>query len=264
MATKQPSRFVWRELMTTDVGKAVQFYTRLFGWKAEEMDMGGGMKYTMFKKGDKQVGGAYKQMPEQKNIPSNWLGYVSVENVDAASDKASSLGGKIMMPPADIPNVGRFSVVMDPQQAAIALFRGAMDQQPQTTGKTPNGEWCWAELMTRDISAARKFYTQLFGWAYNEHDMGPMGMYTLWKTPGTEKDPQVPGLGGMMAMEKSAPYPPHWLQYVESDDVDGTCKRAKELGAQVHMEPMDIPNIGRFAVLSDPTGAAFALFHTQH
>ena len=94
--------------------------------------------------------------------------------------------------------------------------------------------------------------------------MGPMGVYTLYKAPGTESDEKVPGLGGMMTMPKDAPYPPHWLHYVEAADVDASAKRVKELGGQIHMQPMDIPNIGRFAVATDPTGAAFALFKTMH
>src|SRR6266581_3718569 len=104
--SKQPSRFVWRELMTSDVGKAVQFYTRLLGWKAEEMDMGK-MKYTIVKSGDKQVGGIYPTPPEAKGTPPHWLGYVSVENVDATCEKAVGLGAKMLAPPMDIPNVGR-------------------------------------------------------------------------------------------------------------------------------------------------------------
>jgi predicted enzyme related to lactoylglutathione lyase len=260
---KQGSRFVWRELMTGDVGKAVQFYTRLFGWKAEEMDMGQ-MKYTILKQGDKQVGGAYTNPPQAKGVPPHWTGYVSVENVDAASEKAVSLGAKLLSPPMDIPNIGRWSVVADPQGAAVALFRGTSEGPPERTGKPPVGEWCWDELMTRDTAGAKKFYTTLFGWGTTEHDMGPMGVYTLFKKPGTEKDQNVPGLGGMMPMPKDAPYPPNWLHYVEVQDVDQSTKKAQELGAQVHMKPTDIPNIGKFAVLADPTGAAFAVFKTLH
>jgi len=260
---KQPSRFVWRELMTNDVGKAVQFYTRLFGWKTEEMDMGN-MKYTIVKSGDEQVGGIYATPPQAKGTPPHWLGYVSVENVDASCEKAVGLGAKLLSPPMDIPNVGRFAVVADPQGAAVAPFRGTTEKAERTGGKTPVGQWCFDELMTRDTAGAKRFYTQLFGWSTVEHDMGPMGVYTLFKKPGTENDRQSPGLGGMMQLPKDAPAPPHWLHYVEQNDIDVTVKKARELGAKVFVEPMDIPNIGRFAVLADPTGATFAIFKTMH
>jgi predicted enzyme related to lactoylglutathione lyase len=247
--------------MTSDVGKAVSFYTRLFGWKAEEMDMGN-MKYTIVKAGEKQVGGIYQQMPQQKGVPSNWLGYVSVENVDASADKAVSIGAKVLSPPMDIPSVGRWAVLADQQGAAIAAFRGS---NPPTDGPTKPqaGEFCWDELLTRDTAQAKKFYTQLFGWSSTEIDMGPAGTYTLFKTPGTENDPTAMDPGGMMQIPSGAPYPPFWLHYVAVNDVDASARKVTELGGQVMMQPTDIPNVGRFAVGFDPTGAAFALFKSS-
>ncbi|HEY2748054.1 MAG TPA: VOC family protein [Polyangia bacterium] len=258
---QQASRFVWRELMTGDVGKAVQFYSKLFGWKSETVDMGT-MKYTLVKRGDQQVGGIYETPAQAKGVPPHWLGYVSVDNVDAACEKAVRLGAKIMMSPMDIPNIGRWAVITDPQGAAIAPFRGNMEA-PAYTRATP-GEFCWDELMTSDLAAANKFYSSLFGWVPVEHDMGAMGKYTLFKSPGTEKDDKAPGVGGAMAMPKDVQQPPHWMHYIEHADVDKGATMARELGGQMLVPPTDIPQIGRFAVFADPTGAHFAIYKNAH
>ncbi|MEM7248397.1 MAG: VOC family protein [Acidobacteriota bacterium] len=117
------------------------------------------------------------------------------------------------------------------------------------------GTFCWNELMTRDVPAATNFYTKLLGWTIEEMDMGEMGTYTMFK----RGDDTV---GGMMAMPSDMPeqVPPHWMTYVQVDDVDASFGQAKELGATGQVPPMDIPNIGRFAVITDPTGATIALY----
>jgi predicted enzyme related to lactoylglutathione lyase len=258
----EPSRFVWRELMTGDVAKAVQFYKRLFGWTTEVMDMGT-MQYTIVKNGETRVGGIYATPAEAKGTPPHWLGYVGVDNVDGACEKAQRLGGKILMKPMDIPNVGRWAVISDPQGAAVAPFKGNQPAEPPPARAKP-GEFCWDELLTNDLGAAVKFYTSLFGWATSEHDMGAMGKYVLFKAPGTEKDANAPGLGGAMSMPKDAKHPPYWMHYIEHSDVDKAATMAKELGGQMFVPPTDIPNVGRFSVFADPTGAHFAIYKNAH
>ncbi len=117
------------------------------------------------------------------------------------------------------------------------------------------GTFCWNELMTGNVDGARDFYSKLFGWTYEEKDMGPAGIYTLFN----QGDQQV---GGCMALPQEG-IPAHWMSYVNVDDVDASTNKAKELGAQVFVEPTDIPNIGRFSVIKDPTGATLGLYkHT--
>jgi uncharacterized protein len=120
-AGPQPGGFCWNELMAIDPGSATKFYTQLFGWKAESM--AGGMNYTLFKRNGKDVGGLMARPHEQ--APPHWLAYVMVENVDASAGKAVELGGKILMPPMDIPTVGRVAVFQDPEGAPLGLFQPA-------------------------------------------------------------------------------------------------------------------------------------------
>jgi len=113
--------FSWNELMTLNVDKAKKFYGDLFGWEMEDMPMEG-MTYTVIKvKGD-EIGGIMGTPPEAAGVPPHWGAYVTVRDVDAASKKAEALGGQIIVPPTDIPKVGRFSVIQDPQGAAIAMI----------------------------------------------------------------------------------------------------------------------------------------------
>jgi len=111
---KQLGAFSWFELMTTDVKGAKKFYTQLFGWETEDMPMEN-MSYTITKIGDEGVGGIMPIPAEAEGTPAHWGVYVTVDDVDATARKAEELGGKIHVPPTDIPNVGRFCVVQDPQ-----------------------------------------------------------------------------------------------------------------------------------------------------
>ncbi|HLW59338.1 MAG TPA: VOC family protein [bacterium] len=113
----------WNELMTSDTEAAGRFYKTTFGWNAEQVDMGEDGTYTIFKIGEKQISGMMKRPPRLKDVPPNWLTYFAVTNVDDMAKKAASLGGKIFQPPMDIPDIGRFAVIQDPQGAVFALFK---------------------------------------------------------------------------------------------------------------------------------------------
>ena len=117
----------WNELYSTNVDAAGKFYVNTFGWKTDSMDMGPMGTYTLFQdpvKGkEENIGGMMNMPPNMKGVPSHWLSYFEVVDVDASTKKAGELGGKVLMPPMDIPNIGRFSIIQDPQGAVFALFK---------------------------------------------------------------------------------------------------------------------------------------------
>lgn len=115
------------------------------------------------------------------------------------------------------------------------------------------GRVVWRELMTRDVDAAKGFYGELLGWKYEAVDMGPAGTYTIIRAG--EKQ-----VGGMMAIAEGMPFPPHWMSYVSVEDVDAAAKTWQAGGGKVGFGPADIPNVGRFATLMDPWGAAITAF----
>ncbi len=112
----------WTELMTSDASKAQSFYTGLFGWKAEAMPMGP-MTYTIYKNGEAQAGGMMQITKEMGPIPSNWMIYFAVPDCDGTVARAGTLGGKTVVPPTDIPNIGRFATLQDPQGAYFSVIK---------------------------------------------------------------------------------------------------------------------------------------------
>lgn len=118
---KQQGAFSWCELMTTDVSAATEFYGTLFGWSMETMQMED-VDYTVLKVGDKPVGGLMHLPAEAQGMPPAWGAYVTVDDVDETARNATKLGGKVLVEPRDIPEVGRFCVLQDPQGAVISAI----------------------------------------------------------------------------------------------------------------------------------------------
>jgi len=245
-------QFVWHEYLAKDVKAAIAFYTDLIGWKTQPFSEAGG-DYTMWVGSQGPLGGVMKLPDEavQMGTPPTWMGHVQVGDVDAAAAMVKKFGGIIHKEPTDIPTVGRFSVIGDPQGAAISMFK---PDSPMTLhDKSKDQEFCWNELMTSDSVAAFGFYSKIFGWKMmQEMDMGPIGLYRVYGVGDTQ-------LGGMMAVPKGAPMPPMWIYYIQISDLDATIAQATKKGAQVMNGPMDVPGGGRIAQLMDPQGAAFAL-----
>jgi predicted enzyme related to lactoylglutathione lyase len=249
--------FCWPELGTTDAAAAKKFYAGLFDWSTVDMPIPGGAPYTMIKKDDRDVGAMYTLNEEQTKhgIPPHWLSYIATDDVDATLEKIKANGGNVLMGPMDVkPDgtnlVGRMAAVTDPEGAAFAIWQ-AGSHCGATIVNEP-GSLAWNELMTRDAAAAKKFYSAVFGWNLQEMEMS-MGPYTVVSVG------ERPN-GGIMTMPEGAgDAPAHWLAYFAVDDCDARAKKAESLGGKFILQPMDIPDIGRMAVLQDPQGAMFAI-----
>ncbi len=249
--------FCWLDLGTTDRPGAAGFYTELFGWSTFDAPMGQDV-YTIFRLKDHDAGAAY-QMPKEmldQGVPPHWLLYVSVDDVDAAAARVGQNGGKVVMGPFDVqmpggPPLGRAAVIQDPQGATFALWQarehigiGIMDEP---------GSLCWPELSTTTADGARDFYSAVFGWNHKTEAMGGPAAYTEWRVG--ERS-----IGGMMQIQPEwGAVPPHWMAYFQVADCDATVAQAQTLGGKTVHGPMDIPNVGRFAVLQDPQGAHFSV-----
>ena len=119
--SKQHGAFSWNELMTNDVNGAKTFYGQLFGWQFEDVKPGE-MDYTLVKVDGRESAGMMGMPPDAGNLPPNWGAYVTVDDVDARAKQAEALGGRVIVPPNDIPGIGRFCVILDPQGAALSLI----------------------------------------------------------------------------------------------------------------------------------------------
>jgi predicted enzyme related to lactoylglutathione lyase len=252
---KDKGRFVWVDLMTSDVDAAIAFYTETVGWKATPWE--GESPYTMFAAGEQSIGGVMAINDEMKamNVPPHWIGSTRVEDVDASAAKVEELGGKVIKAAWDIPEVGRLAVVADPQGAVFSMFK-PKGEMPMPEDGEAEGLVSWHELNTTDYEAAWKFYSALLGWkATEDMDMGPEhGHYFMFQREGAEGS-----MGGMCNMAKQMGFPSHWLHYTNVDGCEAAIKRITDKGGKVLNGPMEVPGGSYVAQCQDPQGAAFAI-----
>ena len=250
-----PGTFSWPELATTDQKGAVAFYRRLFDWGLNDQPMGPTETYSMFQMRGKEVGAAYTMRPEerQSGAPPHWNSYVTVKSVDDAVKKAQGLGAKVLAPAFDVMDAGRMAILQDPTGAVFQVW----EPKQHIGAKIMNeaGALCWTELTTSNTKTAEAFYTQLFGWMPKHSAAGAPMEYTEFSVAGT------PSIGMMpKPAQMPAQVPSFWMPYFQVTSVDTSASKAKELGGKVMVGPNEIPGTGRFAVLTDPQGAAFAVY----
>jgi predicted enzyme related to lactoylglutathione lyase len=240
-------RFVWHELYTPNRAGSQEFYGKVAGWTVQSWDED--PSYQMFATRSGPLGGVV----EERSGTPQWLAYIGSTDVDATADAATRLGGRVRTAPTDLPNGGRYAVLVDPQGATFGVHGSQTAPQPEAAPKA--GEFSWHELATSVApGAAFGFYSALFDWdLMAEHDMGSMGMYLIFGRNGRQ-------LGGMF--DKGAQGKPggaYWLGYVSVTDLEGAVERTKGARGSVLMGPMDVPGGDRVAQLMDPYGAFFAL-----
>jgi predicted enzyme related to lactoylglutathione lyase len=247
--------FVWHELRTTDAKGALEFYTHVVGWQATPSGDPGGMPYTLLSIGGYSTAGLMQLTPDMlaAGMQPSWAGFIGVDDVDAYAKRLEQAGGKLHCPPQDIPTVGRWASVEDPQGTAFLLFKGSLDYAPPRPAAGSPGTVGWNELSANDGPSAWTFYSDLLGWTEESiMDMGPMGIYRIFKNGG-------PAIGGMMTRDPGKSPVPFWLYYFAVEDIDAAETRVKEKNGQVLMGPHEVPG-GSWIILGlDPQGATFAL-----
>jgi len=248
-------KFGWYELMTSDPKAAGKFYSDVVGWTTHEMASPDGSSYTTFNIGSVGMAGML-------TIPGHtaWIGYISVEDVDAHIEKIVEAGGKLWKPATDIPGMLRFAVLSDPQGAAIVVFTAdpAMPS-PQRPAPPATGTISWHELYTTDLDAGFDFYQKMFGWTkLSDMDMGPMGLYRLFD----EGDHKEMGDGGMMNKAPQIPVS-CWNFYFQVDSINAAVKRVESGGGKVLNGPTQVPGGGWIIQGQDPLGAMFSLVSSQ-
>src|SRR5207248_1260748 len=189
--------------------------------------------------------------PMDTNNPPAWSTYISTDDAEATAKKVNQAGGRTLVGPMQVMDQGSMAVFMDPAGAVFCVWQPAAMKGAELMNEPVS--LSWNELDTRDLNGAKDFYPRVFGWGVKSNPMPDGGEYVEWQVNGRS----IAGATGMGSM-----YPPqvpsHWLVYFAVANTDATVKRAQELGGQVMAPAMDIPQ-GRFAVLQDPQGAAFAI-----
>ncbi|RVT92525.1 VOC family protein [Sphingomonas crocodyli] len=241
-----PNQFCWYELITSDPQAAKTFYGAVAGWTFTDSGLPG-MDYSIIHANGVPLGGV---MSLENGPPPSWFGYVAVDDVDGYADKVKAAGGTVHMGPSDIPQVGRFAMVADPQGAPFVLFKGLPGMDMALPPFMTAGSISWHELNTSDWEAGFAFYSGLFGWTKDTPvDMGPMGTYQLFAAGGN-------AIGGMFNIGSDKP---HWLYYIGCDDIDAAEARVKAAGGTVPEGPMEVPGGAWVIPAIDPQGALFAM-----
>jgi predicted enzyme related to lactoylglutathione lyase len=239
--------FCFPELNTRDMDAAKRFYGPLLGWTWFDVPSAAG-GYSLLRAGGRDVAGLHRA----ERGESSWLCYVAVDSADQAAARAAELGARVLAPPFDVAGIGRMAFLEDPAQARLALWeaRGmigaALEDEP--------GAPCWYELLTHDLPRATRFYADLFGWTPVERTIESVGPYTVARVG----DRSVAGL--MSIREEWGEVSPKWQVYFSVADCDRVASEAPRLGGGVVVEPRDVPETGRFAILTDPADATFAVF----
>ena len=232
------------DIGTPDVDATSTFYAGLFGWTVQDLgpDAGG---YRMALKGESTAAGI---APAQDAGPPYWTSYITVDDVEAAAEAVQATGGTVVAPPMDVMEAGRMAVCVDPNGAPFAIWQPGQSIGAEIVNE--HGALCWTELNTRHFESAKRFYSEVFGWKWN--DSAEYGEF------------EVGGrvVGGMMPMTPDrfpAEVPEHWLVYFAVDDIDAAASRIKDLGGTTMMEPFNPGGVGKMVVAMDPQGAVFAV-----
>lgn len=247
--------FVWYELMTTDAAAAQEFYSGLLGWSFEDSGQEG-VDYRVFSAGETQIGGVLAltdDMTEGGARPA-WLGYVRVDDVPATVEKVRAAGGGVMVEGQEVPGVGPFALLSDPQGAPFYVIDDRSGQDSGAFAKYAPREGCcaWNELVTDDPAAADRFYRDLFGWEKGEAmDMGEMGLYQMYNQGDY-------GLGAMMQRPEQMPVSA-WAHYFRVPLIDPANDYVAANGGQVVNGPMEIPGGDYVLQGVDPQGAFFSI-----
>jgi len=263
--------FIWYELMTPDPDAVAPFYAAVVGWsigKAEPGQPGqpggpggpGGMDYRMIGRSDGRFAGGVLCLTAdmlQHGVPPMWLGYLSTPDVDRTVAAIVSDGGRVRMPAATLPNVGRIAMVTDPQGVPFYLMTPVPPPgDPAATSdvfdRDARQRVNWNELASPDLASAKAFYARHFGFAFNESlDMGPMGEYCFIDHHGQR-------IGAMMQRPDRA-LPATWLFYVGVPSIAAAVRAIDANGGKILTGPEEVPTGEWVVVATDPAGAAFGL-----
>ncbi|HMG41606.1 MAG TPA: VOC family protein [Acidimicrobiales bacterium] len=256
LRTYDPGVPSWVDVMCHDTAKAATFYRGLFGWEAVSQgptEVTGG--YAIFQLDGHDVAGIG---PGEQ---PGWTTYITVADVEKTAALAAEHGAKVLTEPRTVPSpltltdAGRMALLADPEGAVFGVWQPADHTGADVTGEP--GSLRWSELGVRDVEQAKAFYGALFGWEGETHPFADdTSTYTEFSLPGNDTK-----VAGMVQMNEQWPeeIPAHWMVYIAVADADAAAAQVVELGGTVSVEPFDLPNVGRIAVVNDVDGSVFSV-----
>mgnify|MGYP001066250270 CR=1 FL=1 len=242
-----PGRWVWGDLVTSDVAVAADFYGQVFGWTFETY---GGENdretYTLALADGLPIGGlVFDQRALKDKVPSaRWIGLISVPDVRAAADVMTRAGGKVVVAPVMLGERGETAVFQDPEGTPFGVVRSRNGDPADYAGDV--NEWVWLDLWTGDVGRAADFYRTVVG-----YEVLPL------QQEGLRKGVHLVSGGFVRAgimQKKDVRDSSVWLPYLRVADAAATVSKARAAGGKVIREPV---SLGRaiVAIIADPTGA---------
>ncbi len=243
-----PGKFVWYDLMTTDIEAVKKFYGGLFGWKFEDVGTVD-FPYTIIMNNATSIGGIFAlDKTRSKADQSQWISFLSVRNMDDAIEYVKSNNGKIYTQPFDLPDRGKVAVVIDPQGAVLALVNSS---NGDTKDDDPvYNEWLWTELWTDDVDASLEFYNGMLGYENKFYMTQAETKYYVFRN-------ENKGRAGMVKIMLDG-VKPNWMPYIAVKDPSETISKVEKLGGKVLIDQEGIAG-NRAAIIADPSGGVFTV-----
>ena len=246
---KLTGKIVWHDLLTDDVNAVKDFYGNLFGWK---FDNGGDPEavYTTILLNGNPIGGIVylEKKAGDINYASQWMEYISVDNVDEIFQKIKKQNCKVYREPFDVLNRGRIAIFADSRGALIAIVNSSSGDPGD--GKAEYNNWFWDELWTDDIDNSVNFYKSLFGYTTEEYKTRSDKEYVMLRTTERRR-------AGVLKIPFDN-VKPNWLPFVAVKDVKVVENKVEDLGGKILVASEKI--IGSdAAILADPSGAVFTI-----
>lgn len=252
----------WTDLHTTDPDAAQRFYNSLFGWNLTDAGATSRHPYAVAKLQGQSVAGITQldRDLQTQGAGPHWAVYISVDDVAKRAQLVAKAGGKVLVAPFDVPDVGTMAVVQDPTGATLCLSHFTGQGSRGAEVKNRPSAISWAELTTTDGEKAGNFYSQVLGGGRTEYQPRGGRRYSVLETNA------VDGMGIVEAdpAAKNAPRKSQWTPYFAVNDCDELAAQAIRLGGKVLVAPQDVPGLGRFAFLQDPQGATFGILQTKY
>ncbi len=243
-------KFVWHDLVTTDLEADKRFYTGLFGWTYEQRRGPNGNPYTLARSGDRFVAGmVVEPQPKDGGVISRWLGYLSVPDLGLAVKQNGAAGGSAVVERLDISDYVSVAAIIDPQGAVLGLAQSNIGDPDDSRAGTP-GRVVWNELLANDPVAAAQFYKALAGYKVDVQQRNG-GEYTLLIADGVKR--------AAILQNPMDGVEPLWLTYFGVQDVKAATAKVGGLGGRVLLAPAADIRDGMQALVVDPSGALLAL-----
>jgi uncharacterized protein len=243
----------WADCMVDDVAQAREFYASLFGWQIEDgpPEAGG---YLMALKNGRPAAGISSKPPDSEGMPSVWTTYFATSDTDKTTAAVESAGGAILSEPLDVMSFGRMAVASATDGSYFALWQ-AGEHIGAGVYNEP-GALAWNDLHTTGYEGAKAFYSEVFGFTFNEMGDGESMTYSTFALPGAAEGSSVGGM--MLDTTKPEDVPNYWLTWFAIDDIDAALAKAADGGATVIFGPDDSP-FGRMGAISAPGGETLGL-----